>query len=144
VGFAITYGALLLVLLPIFLVIRRLTGKRRAAAALSGEPILQQPHTLTLSDDAISEATPLTSAQYRWVSFTNWKETPNLFALRLTGRTGILIIPKRAATEEQQKQLREIFNVRIVTPTGAFPVTIPEKPPPQPSPGVPGAGEKGG
>jgi hypothetical protein len=98
--------------------------RKRGVYLFRRRPTLQQPHTISIHHDFIACATPLNSAQYRWVSFTSWQETSNLFALRLTGRTGVIVIPKRAATDEEQKQLREILNARIVTPTGAFPVTI--------------------
>jgi YcxB-like protein len=110
--------------LIIFYVFQFNRRKKFGRAFLRSRPIVQQPQTAMIGDDDIVVSTPLGASQFRWASFVNWTETPIVFALRMTGRHGILVLPKRAATDEQQIELRELFKFQIIMPTGAFPVTI--------------------
>jgi hypothetical protein len=117
------FGIGVTISLTIYYVVRR--HRKFGAAYLRSHPIAEQPQAILIGDEFVDASTPLGSAQYRWASFTNWAETSNLFALRLTGKHGILVLPKRAATNEQQKELRQLFRNRIINPTGGFPVTAP-------------------
>jgi hypothetical protein len=101
--------------------------RKLGEAYLKSQPMSQQPQVMVIGDVGIDVSSPLNSSQYRWESFTDWMESDGIFALRLTGRHGILVIPRRSATDEQQAELREVFKRRIVTPTGGFPITLAER-----------------
>jgi hypothetical protein len=112
-----------IVFVVVFISLRVISRRHRGAALWKSNFSLQQPRTMTFDDEGIESISTIESVRWKWPTFCNWAETSEMFALRLPNKS-VLIIPKRAASEAQQEELRESFRVRIAVPTGAFSVKL--------------------
>ena len=106
-----------------FFVFRQMRAARRI---WESNPVLQQPKTLDLTDGGVRLSDALASTEWRWEAFSQLVETTNLFLLRQSDGT-FLMIPKRGAPPGGLDALRAILAERMHEP-GAFPVLSPKQP----------------
>lgn len=92
----------------------------------------RQPHVATIDAGSVEVAGPKSVTRFLWTAYAAWYETERLFVLCQPLGT-YTIVPKRAAGEDEQNDLRAAFNAHIGSATGGFPV-VPAPPPPPPRP----------
>ena len=103
-----------------FIIYRQM--RRQGRTVWEQNPDLPHPHVVTVGDEFVEVEGPKVATRFRWSAFDAWSETANLLLLRHAAGGAYTLIPKRAATAEQQAALRATFAARVVPPTGGFPV----------------------
>jgi hypothetical protein len=87
----------------------RITARRR----VRDTPLAATPITMEISDGGLHFRALVEDSQVLWSAFVGWGETKNVFSLFSSPRVS-LPIPKRAFTELQQAEFREILRRNIL------------------------------
>jgi len=95
---------------------------RQLLTIWEGAPGLRMPFTLSVSDDGITIAEPLSRHELKWLAFDRVIETQNLFLLYVAEHL-FHMVPKRAfADANQVEEFRAMIDNRITRRPTAFPV----------------------
>jgi hypothetical protein len=100
-------------------------GRRGARKLWEREATLKEPHTIEITDEGVRLASTSSSTAWKWPNFTHLTETANLFLLKQSDGTH-LIVPKRAVPPGELERLRLMIEEHLGV-SGAFPVLPPKQ-----------------
>ncbi len=117
---SITLSDLISVVLPnLFLLIVIYFSFRIASNFLiqrtwNSQPGLKNEITVETTEEGLQITTPLSEARIKWLMYTHWRETPNLFMV-YQSRNCFNLFPKRAfSSDEQINEFRELLSTNLL------------------------------
>ncbi len=77
-----------------------------------GHPNFSRTQTLRINEDGLHKESEVGPSETKWLAYTRFRETQNLFVLYL-GERSIEAVPKRALSSSQLDELRQLLRKKL-------------------------------
>jgi hypothetical protein len=83
-----------------------------ARKVMKSSPGVQLPRMLNISEEGLYSRTSASESRMAWEVFVGWAEAERVFVL-LPNAVSFFPVPKRAMTDDQQRELRDLLRAKL-------------------------------